>query len=240
MSNTNKTAFKKKRAMTVAELCEMTGYYFDRGDLVERALSHSSFVQNRLDSNERLEFLGDRVVGLCAAKILYDTFPLEDEGALAVRHSNLVSAHSLARIGEDLRLDEILKVSQQEVRRNGLKNRNILADAVEALLGAIFLDGGFPPALAVSEKLFQKRLALFDRGAPIKDYKTRLQEYTQKTMGAYPSYELVSQEGPAHAPIFTVRGVIGSVSKTGKGPSKKDAEQVAAMEILSDLGAGDD
>lgn len=237
MSNTNKRAFKqhaRPQKLTIPEFCDIIGYHFSKPELIERALMHSSVSRDKLANNERLEFLGDRVVGLVVAKILFDLYPLEDEGTLAIRHSNLVSAHSLMRVGEDIRIDDVLKVSLQEAKRHGQKNRNVVSDAVEAVVGAVYVDAGFDAAYGVVERIMAKRIEAAK--IPLKDYKTRLQEYTQKTMSIYPVYEVMSQEGPSHAPTFTVRAVAGGIVKIGTGSSRKEAEQMVAMDILGDLG----
>jgi len=201
---------------------------FKNESLLRRALSHSS--ANKSASNERLEFLGDRVVGLVAAQMLFESYPDLPEGELALRHSKIVSAKSLAEEAARLGLGEMILLSAQEKRRGGANNENILSDAFEAVAGALFLDGGYVAA----EKFL--RAAMKDKiiaaGVFAKDSKTHLQEECQKRFGAPPKYTLQKQSGLDHMPLFEVIVRVGNESFLGAGKSKKDAEQAAAAAAL--------
>ncbi|MDR3126216.1 MAG: ribonuclease III [Rickettsiales bacterium] len=209
----------------------MLGYEFGDRGLLKRALRHSSAGSA---NNERLEFLGDRVLGLAVAAMLYAKFGSEAEGELAIRHAALVSARTLADIAAGIGLGDDIEVSRQEDRRGGRANANILADALEAVLGAVFLDGGFGAAQEVVEKLYEGRVSSATR--PAKDAKTRLQEFAQKKFGAIPKYELAAKEGPEHAPVFSVSVSAGGRSAMGSGPSLHAAEAAAAGNLLELLG----
>ena len=224
---------EKKTKINYDEFCEILNYRFKRVILLKKALTHSSFSKNRLENNQRLEFLGDRVLNLSIASILYENYPLEDEGSLAIRHSTLVSAKTLASIAEKVRISDLIELSPQELKRKGYKNKNILADSMEALLGAIYLDSDFQTAFKIIAQLWNENIE--KSRTPLKDSKTKLQEYTQKTHGTHPTYTLLSKEGPPHAPTFTVTSTIGDVTETAQGPSKRDAEQLVAARILKKL-----
>lgn len=222
-----------KNIISYEEFCDILGYHFNQISLYKKALTHSSVSNNKLDNNERLEFLGDRVLGLSIAKMLYTMFPDEDEGALAIRHANLVSARACAGISEKLYLQQLIELGSQEQKRQGYKNRNILADCVEAILGAVFLDSDFDTAYKVVEKLWLDKIK--SSRAPIKDFKTTLQEYTQKQDGTHPEYILVSKTGPAHSPIFHVMATVSGITAKADGTSRKEAEQLVAAELVKKL-----
>ena len=223
-----------KMEIKYEEFCEILGYKFTRVVLFKKALTHSSFTKTKLDNNERLEFLGDRVLGLSVAKMLYQTYPLDEEGALAVRHANLVSARTLASIAEAMYIPYMIELSDQEIKRKGYKNRNIRADCVEAVLGAIYLDSDFETAYKVIERFWKKRIESSKK--PIKDFKTTLQEYTQKQFGEHPEYVLIAKTGPAHQPTFTVKTTVNDITVEASGQSKKEAEQNVAAELVKKLG----
>ncbi len=213
---------------------EVLGYTFNKTILLKRALTHSSFTKNKLDNNERLEFLGDRVLGLSVAKLLYEKYPLDEEGFLAIRHANLVSTKTLASIAENMFLSSIIEMSPQEKKRKGYKNKNILADCVEAILGAIFLDSDFDTTFKVIERFWKKRIE--SSKTPIKDFKTTLQEYTQKKSGTHPEYIIISKEGPEHEPKFTISTTIEEITETATGSSIKETEQLVAEKLVEKLG----
>ena len=219
--------------ITYEDFCKIIGYKFTQYSLFEKALTHSSFTQTKLENNERLEFLGDRVLGLSVAKMLYNTYTKDDEGALAVRHAKLVSANTCAEVAEQIGIPDIIEVSKQEQRRHGNQNKNILADCMEAILGAIFLDSDFDTAFKVIEKFWKDKI--LQSKTPTKDFKTQLQEYTQKKFNTNPEYILVSTTGPAHAPMFEIKSTVEDITVTAKGASKKEAEQNVAKEILKEI-----
>jgi ribonuclease-3 len=227
-------AYNKRAKVTYDEFCDILGHHFQRAVLLKRALTHSSFSKNRLENNERLEFLGDRVLGLSVAKILYDMYSLEDEGALAIRHAVLVSMKTLAQVAEEIKISDLLELSPQEMKRKGFKNKNILADSVEAVLGAIYLDSDFDTAFSIIERIWGP---IAERAKePMKDFKTKLQEYTQKNFNNYPKYSLVKKDGPAHSPTFTMTATVNEITATAEGSSKKEAEQLVAKQIIEQLG----
>lgn len=223
-----------KMEVNYEEFCEIIGHKFTRVILFKKALTHSSFSKIKLDTNERLEFLGDRVLGLSIAKMLYETFPLEEEGSLAIRHSNLVSTKTLASVAEAMYIPSVIELSLQEEKRKGYKNKNILADCVEAVLGAIFLDSDFDTVYRVIERFWRKRLETAKK--PIKDSKTILQEFTQKQDRTVPKYILIGKSGVAHAPIFTVEATVNEITARANGSTKKEAEQLVAAELVQKLG----
>lgn len=203
-------------------------YEFKNKDLLDLALTQSG-VDNQ-HNNERLEFVGDRVLGLSVAKMLYDMFPTEVEGELARRHAVLVSTQTLAIVARKVGLEKNLKHGHMTAGRID----HILANAMEAVLGAIFLDGGFGPASDFIQKIWYE-LALADISAP-KDPKTMLQEFVQKQqVGALPVYEFLPQTGPAHNPVFNVSVSALGKKAMGQGGSKKLASIAAADALLKIL-----
>ncbi len=214
------------------------GYTFADPSLLQRALTHSSFANehggNRIDCNERLEFLGDSVLSLTVCRYLYETYPDLPEGRLTVIRKNLVCQRALADYGAKIGLGEYLLLGRGEAK-DGREKPKILEDAFEALLGALYLDSGnldtvaaflLPFVRAELQKIGREQQAL-------EDYKTLLQQYVQQTPGENLSYETVSEEGPDNAKIFTVRVLINSnCFGTGIGSSKKEAEQNAAKEAF--------
>lgn len=203
-------------------------YTFQDPTLLELALTQSGV--NAAHNNERLEFIGDRVLGLTVAALLFDMYPNESEGELARRHAMLVSTETLADVAIRLGLDNMLHHGHMTAGRI----RHILADALEAVFGAIFLDGGFEPARAVILDLWRD-LAAADAVAP-KDSKTALQEFVQAhDNGALPQYEFLPATGASHSPIFNVRVTAMGRSAMGCGPSKKAASMDAAAALLKIL-----
>ncbi len=188
-------------------------------------------------SNERLEFLGDRVLGLVVAGLLIERFPKDREGALAPRLNALVSREACAGIGAALGLDQFLIVDRAERAAGGASRPSLLSNATEALLGAIYLDGDLRAASRFIKAHWKE--ALQDADEVQRDPKSALQEWVQGRGGAAPTYELLEQEGPDHAPTFKVSVRIDSGEmKTGSGASKQDAERAAAMAMLDKVANG--
>lgn len=213
-------------ALDLDAVARRIGHAFAAPDLLRRALMHSSGVQSAGQSNERLEFLGDRVLGLLIAEWLIERFPDEREGDLGKRLSSLVAAETLARIAETLGLHESLQVPPS-YGASGIRIwGNVLADAVEAVLGAIYLDAGLPGARAFVRREWQAALEA-DRRPPM-SAKSRLQEWLAGRGMAAPEYRLVSAEGPPHNPVFVVIVGAGGRDAEGVGETKRAAEQVAA------------
>lgn len=185
---------------------------------------------------ERLEFLGDRVLGLVIAQWLLERFPAEREGDLAKRHVGLVRRETLGRVAEDIELGRHLRLSPGEAEAGGRSNRTILADACEAVIGALYLDGGLD---AVTRFIRRAWSPLIDTsGTPPQEPKTALQEWAQGRGKPLPAYEVVGQTGPAHDPRFEVRvTVAGLPPVTAAGPSKRAAEKAAASTLLRQVGA---
>ncbi len=203
-------------------------YDFNDDSLLELALTQSGV--NSAQNNERLEFIGDRVLGLSVAGMLYEMYPNETEGELARRHAMLVSTETLGNVARDLGLDKQIRHGHMTAGRI----QHILANAMEALLGAIYLDGGFDAARDIIVDIWRD-LAAMDAVAP-KDPKTRLQELVQKNEpGNLPVYEYMESVGASHNPVFNVRVSAMGHSATGRGSSKKAASIAAAEELLKIL-----
>jgi ribonuclease-3 len=215
------------------------GYRFKAPELLEQALTHRSWAHEReaaVVHYERLEFLGDAVLGLIAAEELYRGHPELPEGELSKRKGFLVSREVLARRGEELGLGPLLRLGVGEERSGGREKASLLADAVEAVLGAVYLDGGLEAARTAIESIFATGLAR-PGGGPM-DAKTLLQETVQARGWPLPAYQLVDQAGPDHAKRFTVEVRLrGEPAGRGHGRSKKVAEQEAAAVALAALDA---
>ncbi|HEY4165776.1 MAG TPA: ribonuclease III [Reyranella sp.] len=217
------------------------GYDFARPELLAEALTHRSALDRQPDlkaafpnGNERLEFLGDRVLSLAMADLLLRRFPHEREGDLARRYSALVQAATLVEVAKSISLGAALNLGDSE-RQSGVVRPTILADAMEAVLGALFLDAGFAVAATTIERLWGERLSA-DLAAP-RDAKTTLQEWAQARRLPLPSYREVGREGPAHAPVFVVDvSIKGQEPGRGRAGNKREAERLAAAALLERLG----
>ena len=213
------------------------GHRFADPALLEQALTHRSAAdpkRSQLDSNERLEFLGDRVLALLMAEWLNERFPQEREGDMGKRLASLVARDALAKVAEALGLRGMLRVPESEGRAGLRERANVLADAVEALLGAIYLDGGLPPARALVRREWEQMMGADPR--PPVSAKSRLQEYTLGRAMGLPEYRLVSTSGPSHQPFFVVAVAAAGREAEGMGESKRAAEQAAAESWLAGLG----
>jgi len=224
---------------SLAALATGTGHAFERPELAAEALTHRSALDRQPalkaafpNGNERLEFLGDRVLSLAMANLLLRRFPNEREGELARRHNALVSGGALTEIAESIGLGQHILLGASEKAAD--VKPAILADALEALLGAIFLDAGFAVAAGVVERLYESRLSA-QHTAP-RDPKTELQEWAQARRLPLPEYREVGREGPVHAPVFVVDvAVKGQQPAQGRGGSKREAERLAAAALLERL-----
>ena len=218
-------------------LAERLGHEFARPELLARALTHPSAAARRDgidDSYERLEFLGDRVLGLIVADLLMARFPLEAEGALALRHAELVRRETLAEVAGEIGLDDYLRLAKGEEAAGERQNPALLANACEAVIAALYLDGGLAAAWAFVERLWGTRLEADAR--PPQDAKTGLQEWAQARALGLPKYREVGREGPAHEPRFTLEVEVGKEPPArGRGRSKRLAEQAAAACLLARL-----
>ena len=217
--------------MTAADF---PAHNFRNPALLHAALRHSSMAARAREPGEhfeRLEFLGDRVVGLIVAHMLMERFPREAEGVLSRHHTALVRAETLAQLARTVRLDTRLQTASNEAAFGGAPNDSMLADALEAVIGAVYLDGGLLAAESVLRPLVLPLLS--EPPADLRDPKTRLQEWAQGRGLALPRYDVLSRTGPDHAPTFTVRASVeGGLSATGTGTSKRAAEQQAATQLL--------
>jgi ribonuclease-3 len=209
------------------------GYRFRDRDYLRHALTHASTGADR--DYERLEFLGDRVLGLVVAHLLYNEFPEESEGSLARRHAALVSGATLAIIASQIGLGDVMHLSDGERAAGGAKNDNILGDAMEALIGAAYLDGGLDPCHALIAGLWKD--ALHTMTQPPQDPKTALQEWAQARGLGLPEYVLEGRDGPDHAPLFRINVRIeGFDPATGEGLSRRAAEKSAALLLMKMIG----
>jgi ribonuclease-3 len=221
-------------------LSSLLGYSFKDYDLLLQALRHPSHVYEeenpRISDNQRLEFLGDAVINLAISHLLMESFPEMKEGDLSKHRAFLVSETALYRIARALKLGDYLLLGRGEERTNGRKKPSILADALEALMGAIYLDGGFPSASSVITRLFESMVEEIGNGELGVDFKTELQELSQKVFQTTPDYRLVNDTGPDHDKTFFVEvSIKGGLLGKGVGKSKKEAEQNAAKEALACL-----
>ena len=210
------------------------GHTFSEQALLTRALTHRSFGA---DHNERLEFLGDAVLNLAISSLLFERFGGSDEGDLTRVRAHLVREESLHRTALTLGLPDVMRLSEGESRGGGAQRPSILADALEALIGAAYLDGGFERAFELVRRLFGDVIAASEAHTWSKDAKTELQEWLQARRIAVPSYRIVGTTGQAHAQTFEVECAIPalSLSETGRGRSRRAAEQEAARRLLGAL-----
>jgi ribonuclease-3 len=204
-------------------------------ELFAAALTHRSAAGA---NNERLEFLGDAVLNLIAAEHLYARFPRADEGALSRLRARVVSAEPLARIAAALGVGEVLALGPGELKTGGFRRESILADALEALCGALYLDGGIDAARRCMLALLAPVIEALEPDAELKDPKTRLQEWLQGRGLALPVYSVASVSGEPHAQHFCVRCEVAALGAqaAGEGSSRRRAEQVAAERLLVELG----
>jgi ribonuclease-3 len=221
------------------ELETKLGHRFKDSGLLERALTHASVRGGKIArfDNERQEFIGDRVLGLAIAEILNQQYPEASEGELARRYNRLVRGEACAKVARNIDLGAHLILSESEADSGGRAKTTILADAAEALLGAVFIDGGFEKARGVVRKLWQEQSEPVPEVAV--DAKSALQEWAQGQGLALPKYTVVSRKGPDHAPRFTAEVIIaGHAPAQGEGASKRIAEQAAATALLTREGEG--
>jgi ribonuclease-3 len=220
-----------RRKPNLDELLKKLGYRFEKPELLDEALTHVSAPQAAGQSYQRLEFLGDRVLGLAIAELLFRTFPTAPEGELSRRLAELVRRESCAEIAIAWDVGPYLKLGAGEAHSGERRNQTILADVCEAIIGAVFLDGGYDAARALVERSFQPLLEAPRR--PLRDPKSALQEWAQGRGLPPPTYSVAEQTGPDHAPKFRVTvKVKGTESEFGQGTSKRIAEQAAARSLL--------
>jgi ribonuclease-3 len=211
----------------------LLGHRFARPDLLREALTHRSAAPRRghgSGSNERLEFIGDRVLGLVIAEWLVERFPAEQEGELGRRLAHLVSQPVLAAVADEIGLGAALAVSPGEARAGVASRATVRADALEAAIGALFLDGGLPAARDFIRRAWSG--AMVSQTTPPRDAKTTLQEWAQQRGHPLPDYSVIDRSGPPHAPQFTVSVRIGAQQASGTASTKRAAEQQAAAALL--------
>ncbi|QCE33641.1 ribonuclease III [Acetobacteraceae bacterium] len=225
--------------MPFSQLEKALGYSFRSQDLLRHALRHRSAlmdlrgarrkkIEKKTASNERLEFLGDRVLSLAMATWLFETFPSESEGNLALRHNALVSGDTVAEVAKEIELEKSLEIGLKE--KNVRNIASVRADAMEAILGSIYLDSGFLEANAVIRRLWKNRIHAYKE--PPKEWKGRLQEYLLGKGKPLPVYTIVERKGTDHAPEFRIKVEGASLSAEGIGGSRREAEREAAANLF--------
>ena len=223
-----------------APLEKAVGYRFRNQALLQEALTHPSRANEapeRLADNQRLEFFGDAILDFLVSHLLYLRFPGAREGELTRMRAALVDEANLARVAAALELGTWLSLGRGEEKSGGREKRSILADACEALLAAVYLDGGIAAARKVVTRLFADSAAAALAGTVARDYKTELQELAQASYATAPAYELIATDGPAHDRSYCVRVLLnGAPAGEGSGSSKKEAQQAAARQALAMLG----
>lgn len=227
------------RTEAVAELVRRLGHDFRDARLLDRALTHASVGEGVAPQtskaprdNERLEFLGDRVLGLLVAERLHHDFPEADEGQLSSRLHALVDKHACGRVGARLGVGEAVRLSPGETKSGGRRKEGVIADAVEAILAAVYLDGGVDAARQVFDKAWAEEIARPPERS-LTNPKSALQEWAQAQGRPLPAYSIAGRTGSDHAPTFTVQvAVEGLEPLTAQGRSRQDAEKAAAVAML--------
>lgn len=245
MLNPLKRLFQKNECpvfdnLNIRTLCSQLNYQFKDKKLLCQALKHRSYLtfsgESRSASNERLELLGDSVLGLIVTEFLYEKYPLKTEGILTNYKSLLVSGRLLAEIAKEFNLGQYLLLNESEERTGGRKRRSLLADAVEALIGAIYLDGGLEPARTFIHQNITWRLEELLQDGYLRNNKSLLQEHCQSLGMKGPFYKTEREDGPDHKKWFTVSVTVDRTKiGYGEGSSKKRAEQQAASKALEHL-----
>ena len=235
------TSQRKKELLQFEKL---SGIRFRRSELLNLAFCHRSYANeqsNAIGNNEKLEFLGDSILGLVIAEYLYTSLPDKNEGDLAKIKSFVVSEHSLSDVAKKLSIDTFLLLGKGEDYSGGREKKTLLADAFEAVLGAIYLEAGLKGAKRFIMRFLQPEIKKVLEDKHHKDYKTLLQEHVQKIYKAYPKYQLIKKTGPDHAKIFWMEVVVqGETYGPGEGKNKKEAEQKAARIAWEALDHTDD
>ncbi|MFB3885536.1 MAG: ribonuclease III [Thermodesulfobacteriota bacterium] len=232
------------RLASLKELEERLGYSFHEIGLLDKSLTHRSFINetdsSATQSNEVLEFLGDAVLGLTVSRMLLQKFPEAREGTLSMWRSHLVKQSSLAFIATEIGLEKYLLLGKGELLNGGKSKSSILANAYEALIGAIFMDSGFHQAFEVIQGHFEPYLQTQTPSVLFNDYKSLLQIHSQQFHGSSPQYKVLKESGPDHDKRFQASVVIdGEVKGIGWGKTKKEAQQEAAQKALEELQIAD-
>lgn len=223
-----------KLAGELKDFCTRLGYQFIRPELLIEATTHSSLSSSMRADNQRLEFLGDRVLALIISQALLEKDLGASEGMLAPRFNALVRKETCAEIALQIDLGAALKLGRSEMLSGGRKKTAILGDAMEAMIAAVYLDGGFDVADALVRRLWRDRINSAEEDA--RDPKTTLQEWAQGHKMPPPKYVEIARSGPDHAPVFEIEAQLANgVSATASGPSKRQAQQMAAVKLLEQL-----
>lgn len=221
------------------EVESAVGYVFRDKNLLAEALTHSSYANEQgghNQHNERLEFLGDAVLELCVSSELFTMFPDVREGDLTRMRAKIVSQPFLTELARERKVDVALLLGKGEANQGGRDRPSLLSDAFEALLGAVYLDGGFDAATTVVRTVFAGKWPVWKTGSPAKDCKSLLQEMTQQKWKERPVYNLIGSSGPEHAKVFTVQVILpDNLTFTSDGPNLKRAEQLVAYRALEHL-----
>ncbi|MCU4652579.1 ribonuclease III [Roseibacterium sp. SDUM158016] len=224
-------------ARDLEEFCGRLGHAFADPDLLRRALTHSSLSSPTRPDNQRLEFLGDRVLGLVMSEALLAQDETAREGQLAPRFNALVRKETCAEVAREIDIGAVLRLGKSEMATGGRRKQALLGDAMEAVIAAVYLDAGFEAAREVVLRLWGRRVARVEEDA--RDAKTALQEWAQARGQVPPSYTEVARTGPDHAPVFTVEAKLATgESARAEARVKRQAEQAAARMLLDRLGAG--
>ncbi len=223
----------------ITALQEKISYRFRTPQLLTHALTHSSYLHEKMaegEDNERLEFLGDSVIEVVVSHLLMNSFPHLTEGGLSKTRAEFVKESTLASLARGVRLGDVLRLGRGEEETGGREKDSILAGGFEALMAAVYLDGGYGEAFRVIQGLYTPLVQEMQGKSEDKDFKTRLQEYTQKHLNDTPHYTVAREEGPDHAKTFeVVISIKGKPYGMGMGRSKKEAEQRAAEQALRSL-----
>ncbi|WIV51043.1 ribonuclease III [Marivivens sp. LCG002] len=221
-----------KLSVELTAFCERIGYQFNKPELLVRAMTHPSMSSPHRDNNQRLEFLGDRVLGLVMAEALFRADMGASEGVLAPRFNALVRKETCADVARQVELGSVLRLGRSEMKSGGRRKQALLGDAMEALIAAVYLDGGFKAASDVVLRLWGDRIDQVEEDA--RDPKTSLQEWAQARGETPPVYTEIGRSGPDHQPIFTIEVQLASgASERASAGSKRQAEQAAAKALLS-------
>jgi ribonuclease-3 len=230
----------EERLATLKEFEERLGHRFNKMEWLDQALTHKSFVYETSHpekvANEVLEFLGDAVLNLAVSHLLLKKFPDAQEGTLSMLRSRLVKRSSLALLSRELQLEGYLLLGKSQQSNGGVNKSSILANAYEALIGAIFMDSGFNRASEIIEQHFEPYLRERTPSILFDDFKSLLQIHSQQSCGASPQYQVLNESGPGHDKWFQASVTIGGeVKGLGSGKSKKEAEQDAAKNALEEI-----
>ncbi len=229
--------------LNLLELEKKINYTFHNKELLRRALSHKSysFEKGLKENYEVLEFLGDSVISLIVSEILIKRFPEKSEGELSSIRAFLVSENSLAKLAREIELGKFILLGKGEKKTGGTEKESILCDVFEAIFGAIYLDSDFETAKKVFRKTFIKSMwEIFNSRKVHKDFKSQLQEFTQRKLKVKPKYEIEKEKGPEHEKEFIVKCTVMDKTVVASGKSKKDAQQKAAKKMLEVLGVIND